>query len=219
MQIVRFRWISCRLEVLRHCLPPSVRPTLTRGLPDSLDMTCDLILKEIKKPNMRLAQRVLQCLVVAVRSLRIEELAEVLAVEFDDAEGIPRLKPDWRWEEQELTPLLVCSSLISIVEGGDSRVVQFSHFSVKEFLTSPRLATASGEVSKYHINLEPTHTINHTLRCGSRYAIQTPGRIVIQPSDRSYHTANPPRLPCITRLWIPRSHRAFHYQASAGCEC
>jgi hypothetical protein len=122
-------------------------------------MTYERILKEIKKPNKRLAQRVLQCLVVAVRPLRVEELAEVLAVDFDDAEGIPRLKPDWRWEEQELALLSACSSLIAIVEAGDSRVVQFSHFSVKEFLTSPRLATSSAEVSNYHIDLEPAHTI------------------------------------------------------------
>jgi hypothetical protein len=146
------------LEVLRQCLPPSVRPTL-RELPESLDTTYERILKEIKKPNKRLAQRVLQCLVVAVRPLRVEELAEVLAVDFDDAEGIPRLKPDWRWEEQELALLSACSSLIAIVQAGDSRVVQFSHFSVKEFLTSPRLATASGEVSNYYINSEPAHTI------------------------------------------------------------
>jgi ankyrin repeat protein len=122
-------------------------------------MTYERILKEIKKPNKRLAQRVLQCLVVAVRPLRVEELAEVLAVDFDDAEGIPRLKPDWRWEEQELALLSACSSLIAIVQAGDSRVVQFSHFSVKEFLTSPRLTTASGEVSNYYIDLEPAHTI------------------------------------------------------------
>jgi hypothetical protein len=37
--------------------------------------------------------------------------------------------------------------------------VQFSHFSVKEFLTSPRLATARGEVSNYHIDSESAHTI------------------------------------------------------------
>jgi hypothetical protein len=161
----RFRWIFCQLEVLRFCIPSSVRRTLNE-LPESLDETYERILKEIKKPNRAHARRVLQCLVVAVRPLRVEELAEVLAVDFDDAEGIPRLKPDWRWEEQELALLSACSSLISIVERFDNdygyslgRVVQFSHFSVKEFLTSPRLATASGEVSNYHIDLEPAHTI------------------------------------------------------------
>jgi hypothetical protein len=122
-------------------------------------MTYGRMLKEIKKPNKRLAQRVLRCLVVAVRPIRVEELVEVLAVDFDDAEGIPSLKPDWRWEEQELALLSACSSLIAIVEAGGLRVVQFSHYSVKEFLTSPRLATASAEISNYHINLEPAHTI------------------------------------------------------------
>ena len=148
-------------------------------LPESLDETYERILKEIKKPNRGHARRVLQCLVVAIRPLRVAELAEVLAVDFDDAEGIPRLNPDWRWEDQELALLSACSSLIAIVEAGHndseaktdddasstsvqaggSRVVQFSHFSVKEFLTSPRLATASGEVSGYFIDLEAAHTI------------------------------------------------------------
>ncbi len=94
----------------------------------------------------------------ATRPLRVAELAEVLAVDFDNAEGIPRLNPGWRWEDQEQALLFACSSPIVIVEGGnvkasdsnseveagDSRFVQFSHFSVKEFLTSSRLATTSG---------------------------------------------------------------------------
>ena len=163
----RFRWIFCQLEILRDCLPPNVRRTL-RELPESLDETYERILKEIKKPNRSLAQRVLQCLVVAVRPLRVAELAEVFAVDFDNAEGVPRLNADWRWEDQEQALLIACSSLISIVkpidddsvvESGDSRVVQFSHFSVKEFLTSSRLSTASGEVSAYRIDLKHAHTI------------------------------------------------------------
>ena len=146
-------WVFCQLEILRHCLPPSVRHTLDE-LPESLDETYERVLKEIKKPNRDHARRLLQCLVVAIRPLHVEELAEVLAVDFDDAEGIPKLKPNWRWEDQEQALLTSCSSLITIVETGYSRVVQFSHFSVKEFLTSARLATSSGDVSRYHIVLE-----------------------------------------------------------------
>ena len=150
-------------------------------LPESLDETYERILKEIKKPNRDLARRALHCLVVAVRPLRVAELAEVLAVDFDDGEEIPKLNTGWRWEDQEQALLIACSSLIAIVEAGDvkastsyldvesevsagvnaddSRVVQFSHFSVKEFLTSSRLATASGGVSNHYIDLEPAHTI------------------------------------------------------------
>ena len=127
-------------------------------LPESLDETYGRILREIKRPNRDHAYRLLQCLVVAIRPLRVSELAEVLAVDFDD-EGIPKLKLNWRWEDQEQALLSSCSSLIAIVESDESRIVQFSHFSVKEFLTSSRLGTSTGDTSRYHILLEPAHTI------------------------------------------------------------
>jgi hypothetical protein len=124
-----------------------------------LDETYERILREIKKPNRDHARRLLQCLVVAIRPLQVEELAEVLAIDFDDAKEIPKLNPSWRWEDQERALLTSCSSLIAIVGTGRSRVVQFSHFSVKEYLTSARLAISSQDVLRYHIAIEPAHTI------------------------------------------------------------
>jgi hypothetical protein len=135
-----------------------VRRTLDE-LPESLDETYERVLKEIKKPNREHARRLLQCLVVAIRPLQVEELAEVLAVDFDNPDGVPKLNPKWRWEDEEQALLSSCSSLITIVESGGSRVVQFSHFSVREFLTSTRLATSIGDVLRYHIALEPAHAI------------------------------------------------------------
>jgi len=157
----RFRWVYCQLETLRHCLPASVRRILAE-LPETLDVTYERILQEIPKSNQVHAHRLLQCLTVAVRPLRVEELAEVLAVDFDTSEGIPKLNEALRWEDQEQAVLSACSSLIAVIkeEGKDSRVVQFSHFSVKEFLTSDRLATSKMDASRYHhIPLEPAHTI------------------------------------------------------------
>jgi len=115
------------LQVLRHCLPSSVRRTLAE-LPESLDETYERVLKEIKKPNRDHAHRIMQCLVVAVRPLRAEELAEVVAVDFDDSSGVAKLKPSWRWEDEEQALLSSCSSLITLVGSGKSRVVQFSHY-------------------------------------------------------------------------------------------
>jgi hypothetical protein len=102
----------------------------------------------------------LQCLVAAVRPLRVEELAEVLAFDFN-AEGIPKLNPAWRWEGQEEAVMSTCSSLVIVVKGDseDSRIVQFAHFSVKEYLMSSRLAESSRDVSRYHILPEPAHII------------------------------------------------------------
>src|SRR6266403_1951081 len=117
----RFRWVFCQLECLRHCLPPSVRHTLDE-LPETLDETYERVLKEIKKPNRDHARRLLQCLVVAIRPLRVEELAEVLAVDFDDAEEIPKLNPNWRWEDEEQALLTSCSSLIVILETCNSLI-------------------------------------------------------------------------------------------------
>jgi hypothetical protein len=127
-------------------------------LPDSLDETYERILKEIKKPNQGFAHRLMRCLVAAVRPLRLEELAEVLAFDFN-ADGIPKLNQNWRWEDQEEAVMSACSSLVTIVKDEDSRIVQFSHFSVKEFLTADRLAEPIRDVSRYHIEVEAAHTI------------------------------------------------------------
>ena len=127
-------------------------------LPDSLDETYERILREIRRPNQALAHRLMQCLVAADRPLQVKELAEVLAIDYN-TEGIPELNPGWRWEDQEEAVMSACSSLVIIVKEGGSRVVQFSHFSVKEFLMSNRLAVPIRDVSCYHIELEAAHAI------------------------------------------------------------
>ena len=145
------------MEVLRHCFPANLRRTLEE-LPKSLDGTYKRILNEINNANRVHAYRLLQCLAVALRPLRVEELAEVLAFDLT-AGGIPKLNTDWRWEDKEEAVLSACSSLVSVINDNGSRIVQFSHFSVKEFLTSNRLASCLEEVSQFHIPIEPSHVI------------------------------------------------------------
>jgi hypothetical protein len=152
----RFRWVYCQLEALQPCFPNNLRRMLEE-LPKSLDETYQRILKEINNANQKQAHQLLQCLAVAHRPLRVEELAEVLALDVD-AGGIPKFNPNWRWEDHEAAVLSACSSLVSVIIDDDSRVVQFSHFSVKEFLTSDRLASMK-DVSQFHIADEPSHVI------------------------------------------------------------
>ena len=161
MTLTRFRWVFCQLETLRQCIPQSVRRTLNE-LPESLDETYERMMIGIKKTNQVYAYRMLQCLSVAVRPLSVAELAELLAFDFDVAKGgIPKLTSDWRWEDHEQLEavLSTCSSLIAVVPGPESPVVQSSHFSVKEFLMSDRLATSTRDISQYHISLEDAHTV------------------------------------------------------------
>ena len=150
----------CQLETLRHCFPPNLRQFLNE-LPESLDETYERILKGINKAQREDARRLLQCLTVASRPLRVEELAELLAFDFQTTSdgGIPALRDDWRWNDEEQAVLSTCSSLITIVRDGDSRVVQFSHFSVKEYLTSARLASSGKDISRFYVDLNSAHTI------------------------------------------------------------
>ena len=156
----RFRWAFCQLEALRHCSAPRVRHML-KELPETLDETYERILRDINKANRDHAHRLLQCLTVAVRPPRVAELAEVLAVDFGTAYRgeSSKLNTEWRWEDQQEAVMSTCSSLISIVDEKGSEIVQFSHFSVKEFLTSSRITGSSAGVSRFHILLESAHTI------------------------------------------------------------
>src|ERR1700733_14368110 len=98
MTLTRFRWVFCQLETLRQCLPQSVRRTLNE-LPKSLDDTYERVMMEIMRSNQAHAYRMLQCLTVAVRPLSVAELAELLAFDFDVADGeIPKLNSNWRGE-------------------------------------------------------------------------------------------------------------------------
>jgi ankyrin repeat protein len=149
--------VFCHLDSLRRCLPGRVRLALDE-LPATLDGTYERTLLDINEENWAYAHRLFQCITVASRPLRVEELAEFLAFDLErnlDQRGDPRFDADWRPEDSSDAVLSTCSSLITVVNVGDTTVVQFSHFSVKEFLTSHRIAR--GRVSRYHIPLEPAH--------------------------------------------------------------
>jgi ankyrin repeat protein len=121
-----------------------------------LDETYERTLLDIDEEKWEFAHRLFQCVTVASRPLRVEELGEFLAFNFD-AEGRPIFEEDWRPEDAASAVLSTCSSMISVIEAGERRVVQFSHFSVKEFLTSTRIER--GQLSRFYVPLEPSHTI------------------------------------------------------------
>jgi ankyrin repeat protein len=155
----RFRWAYCQLDTLRRCFPPSIRKTLNE-LPTTLDETYERTLEGIPKEKMQYAHRLFQCLVAAIRPLRVEELGEVFAIGFDQ-DAVANLMEGWRPENPEEAILSACSTLVAIIDDNQgSKIVQFSHFSVKEFLTSDRLRTSEvRNIRDYHIPLNAAHTI------------------------------------------------------------
>jgi hypothetical protein len=139
-------------------MPSSICKALDE-LPTTLNDTYERALQEIPKEKRQHAHRLFQCLVAAIRPLNVEELAEIFAIRFDGDRALD-LMEGWRPESPDEAVLSACSTLIAIIEIDGSKIVQFSHFSVKEYLTSDRLQTSEvGNILNYHIPLDAAHTI------------------------------------------------------------
>ena len=157
---LRFRWVDCQVFYICGCIPARIEHALAH-LPETLDETYQRTLREINKAYWEYAHRLFQFVAVASRPLRAEELAELLAFDFK-AGPIPKFYEGWRLEDPVDAVLSTCSSLLAIVDGGSpfGKVVQFSHFSVKEFLISSRLAEASDIIlRRYHLSMTPSHIL------------------------------------------------------------
>jgi hypothetical protein len=147
-----------QLDTLRRCMPASITKAL-KELPIALDDTYERALQGIPKEKWYHAQQLFQCLVAAGRPLSVEELAEAFAIEFD-ADAAPSHMEDWRLEKPEEALLSTCSTLIAITDNAGSKIVQFSHFSVKDYLTSDRLRDATAEdVRKYYIHTHAAYAV------------------------------------------------------------
>jgi ankyrin repeat protein len=158
IHVCRFRWVFCQFDFLRHCLPGDVQNALAE-LPETLDATYERTLRGINKATWEFAHRLLQCVTVSSRPLRVEEPAEFLA--FDFKKGlIPKFHEDSRQKDPVQAVLSTCPSLLTMVNVSGSQVIEFSHSSVKEYLTSTRLAEASDPISRrYHISMPHAHAL------------------------------------------------------------
>ena len=72
----------CQLVHICGCIPARIQHALA-DLPETLDETYERTLREINKVDWEFAHRIFQFVAVAVRPLRVEELAELLAFDFE----------------------------------------------------------------------------------------------------------------------------------------
>jgi ankyrin repeat protein len=129
-----------------------------REFPKALDETYERALRIINQKKWEYAYRIFQCLTVSARPLRVEELAEIFTIEVDtNSIRIPEINVRWRPKDAEDAVLSACCSLVAVVQLREERNVQFSHFSVRQFLTSDRISNLK-DVSYFHVLLEPAHT-------------------------------------------------------------
>ncbi|KAF7981779.1 hypothetical protein HWV62_31859 [Athelia sp. TMB] len=144
-----FRWVALQMDGLQKCLNARDAKAQLKGLPKSLEETYEQTL--IKSPYPRDLLQMLHWLAFSARALRLEEIAEVLSVDFD-AENGPRHDPDMRYESPQIA-LAVCSGLITEVEG----TVKLAHFSVKEYLMSDRIKM--GQAKSFAICARTSHSL------------------------------------------------------------
>jgi ankyrin repeat protein len=126
-------------------------------LPQTLDGTYEQTLRNIDKEKRDYACRLFQSLVVSKRPLRVEELAELFAIRHN-AEAIPTFDASLRPENPEEFVRSTCSTLVAVVNDNGQKIVQFSHFSVREYLVSDRIKI-SGHVPHFHILPRPAHVL------------------------------------------------------------
>jgi hypothetical protein len=91
-------------------MPASIRRALDE-LPTSLDETYARALQDIPKETWGYAHCLYQCLVAAVRPLRVEELGEIFAIQFDsDSKMTFKIEESLRPENAEDAVLSACST-------------------------------------------------------------------------------------------------------------
>jgi ankyrin repeat protein len=134
----RFQWAACQLDVLEKCLDLHLLNKALASLPKTLHETYSRIVTAIPDEHKAYAVRILQFLTFSERPLSIEETVDAVTV---NIEAKPHFDPDNRMPEpREISRY--CSSLVAVVSTKSGDVLQLSHFSVKEYLTSHRLDSA-----------------------------------------------------------------------------
>ncbi|KAI0264856.1 hypothetical protein BC834DRAFT_970425 [Gloeopeniophorella convolvens] len=178
-----FRYVTCQLDTLCECPLSKIRPTL-KSLPTTLHATYEATLERISEEKWDYAHRLFQFLSFSRRPLYVEDLAEALAVSLD--EEIPTYHDDWLSDDPESVVLSTCPGNFiqvtcddgnddsrnddpryfpppplpwPVLSDRDRRVVQFTHFSVKEFLTSDQLSRSKANVSRFRVLPRPSHAI------------------------------------------------------------
>ncbi|KAI0294462.1 ankyrin repeat-containing domain protein [Multifurca ochricompacta] len=151
-----FRWASCRLYQLRRCPPGGILRTLDE-FPKIMEVEYERMLQGIHEKQWEASHRLFQYIAVAPRPLQVSETCEFLAWDIKQGE-LPEFKAGWRYEDPEHAVYSACSSFITMTDANECQVVKFSHLSMKEFLSSDRLATSKGGTSRYYVSHEDAHT-------------------------------------------------------------
>ena len=151
-----------QLKILPDCLPATVQRVLERMSP-RFHITYGRIMQRIPNENWEHAHRMFQFLAVCVRPLLVDELSEILTIDYDRGDDVtPKYEAIWHPETPDKDIFTVCRHTVKIDEINETQIVKFVHVSVPEWLFSNEILMVPeslDRVPRYQINVKDSHYV------------------------------------------------------------
>jgi hypothetical protein len=124
------------------------------------DITYGRIVKRVPNENWEHTHRMIQFLRVSARPLLVDELSEILTIDYDTG-TTPKYEAIWHPETPEADIYTVCHNLVRTDWVNGVKWVQFGHVSVPEFFYSERIVAdvVPDRVRRYLCNIEDSHWV------------------------------------------------------------
>ncbi|KAF7978245.1 hypothetical protein HWV62_1264 [Athelia sp. TMB] len=126
LSVGSFRWVALQVDAINKCKNKKELEKQLDSLPKGLDEIYSQIFERSEHPDY--LEKLLQWLVFSERPVTVVELAEVLAIDFNNGD-VPFYNPDLRCKKPEIV-WHICNGFVTEVEG----TIKLAHFSVQEYL-------------------------------------------------------------------------------------
>jgi hypothetical protein len=155
------------MDALRQCISPETLRAALKSLPKTLEATYDRILSRIEPEHYCQVRQILQCLTFAQTPLTLEQVSDISIIDLDsDVVFDHDRRPADAKELHVISLGLACLRVVNVpnekfvngsnIQGLVSKTeVRLAHDSVKEYLTSSRLA--SSDWKYFHITESSAH--------------------------------------------------------------
>jgi len=124
------------------------------------DITYGRIVKRVPNENWEHTHRMIQFLRVSARPLLVDELSEILTIDYDTG-TTPKYEAIWHPETAEADIFTVCHNLVTTDWINGVKYVQFGNVSVPEFFYSERIVAeiVPDRVRRYICNIDLSHWV------------------------------------------------------------
>jgi ankyrin repeat protein len=154
LSLHRFRWVALQLEALSRCHNMGALLQTLSTLPTTLDETYTRILQQIEEYERPHVRRILQWVCFSAFPLKPVQLAEIHRI---GGNICPPFSPhDVLFQAEDI--FAICPGFLTVTleeeyGGLIKKVVQLAHFSVKEYLLSPRASSWGFTELESHISI------------------------------------------------------------------